>query len=184
MRVRHFAQGYAIVTKMIHRLRGFLIAFAAIALSAGLAFGAQPTSTGLANAAAHAGKTVPVLAADETTADETTDETTNETTDQTTNETTDSTGANENCATDPTTLTPEQLALMRHGSIVCWAAQQTTWPAWFSNHGSFVKCWAHQGKADATSCTVDPAAQAPTAAGASTGHGKSNGKGKGQGHSQ
>ena len=155
--------------KLIHRLRGFLIALAAIALSAGLAFGAQPTTTGLANAAAHAGKTVPVRAADDQTAgDESTDETTDETT-----------GAGENCATDPTTLTPEDLALMRHGSIVCWAAQQTTWPEWFSNHGSFVKCWAHQGKADAISCTEDPAAQAPSAGGASNGHGKSTGKGKG-----
>ncbi|HTK44969.1 MAG TPA: hypothetical protein VL749_06430 [Patescibacteria group bacterium] len=172
------------MTKMIHRLRGFLIAFAAIALSASLAFGAQPTSTGLANAAAHSGKTVPVGAADDqTTADETTDETTDESTDENAapDENTDTA---DNCTTDPTTLTPEDLALMRHGSIVCWAAQQTTWPEWFSNHGSFVKCWAHQGKPDAQSCTEDPAAQAPTAAGASTGHGKSDGKGKGQGHSQ
>ena len=53
--VRQFALGYAIVTKMIHRLRGFLIAIAAIALSAGLAFGAQPASTGLANASLHPG---------------------------------------------------------------------------------------------------------------------------------
>jgi hypothetical protein len=179
VRVRYFAQGYAIVIQLIHRLRGFLIALAAIALSAGLAFGAQPTSTGLANAAAHAGKTVPVRVADDQTAgDESTDETTDESADEST-ESDDSTGAGENCATDPTTLTPEDLALMRHGSIVCWAAQQTTWPEWFSNHGSFVKCWAHQGKADAISCTEDPAAQAPSAEGASTGHGKSNGKGKG-----
>jgi hypothetical protein len=162
------------VTKHIHRLHGFLIAFAAIALSAGLALGAQPTTTGLANASAHAGKTVPVRAADDQTAgDEDADETTDESGD-----------GGDNCATDPTTLTPEDLALLRHGSIVCWAAHQTTWPEWFSNHGSFVKCWAHTGKADAIDCTVDPAAQAPAAAGASTGHGNGKGNGHGQGHSK
>jgi len=187
---KDLALGYAIVTKLIHRLRGFLIAFAAIALSAGLALGAQPTTTGLANASAHAGKTVPVRAADDQTAgdedaDESTDESTDETTDESTDETTDESGdGGDNCATVPTTLTPEDLALLRHGSIVCWAAHQTTWPEWFSNHGSFVKCWAHTGKADAIDCTVDPAAQAPAAAGASTGHGNGKGNGHGQDHSK
>lgn len=178
VRVRYFALGYAIVTTLIHRLRGFLIAIAAIALSAGLAFGAQPTSTGLANASLHAGKTVPVQAQDEETAG---DEDTDESTEEDTSSDESSTGG-DNCATDPTTLTPEDLALMRHGSIVCWAAHQTTWPEWFSNHGSFVKCWAHQGKADAISCTEDPTAQQPAAAGASNGHGK--GKDKSQGHNK
>jgi hypothetical protein len=143
------------VSKLILRLRGPLIALAALALSASLAFGAQPASSwGLSNAASHAGKTVPVKAADETT---------NETTDETTNETTDASTTGDNCATDPSALTPEELAAMKHGSIVCWAAHQTTWPAWFSNHGKFVSCWAHTGKADAPSCTVAPAA-APAAA--------------------
>jgi hypothetical protein len=155
------------VTNLIHRFRGFLIAFVALALSASLAFGAQPTTTGLANAAAHAGKIVPVQGVDETT-----DVTTDETTESDTSDTSD------NCATDPSALTPEELAAMRHGSIVCWAAQQTTWPEWFANHGAFVKCWAHQGKkADAPSCTTDPTAGAPASTDASTGHG--NGKGKG-----
>lgn len=162
------------MTKLIHRLRGFLIAFAAIALSAGLAFGAQPTTTGLANASLHTGKTVPVRAADEETAvDENSDESTDE------NAAPDESGdGGENCATDPTTLTPEDLALMRHGSIVCWAAHQATWPEWFSNHGAFVKCWAHQGKADAPSCTADPAAQASSASDTSTKHGKGKGHNK------
>jgi hypothetical protein len=174
----------AIVTTLILRFRGPLIAFMALALSAGLAFGAQPTTTGLTNAAAHAGKTVPVQAQDEETAgDEDTDGA-----DETTNEAAapeDSADAADNCATDPSALTPEELAAMRHGSIVCWAAHQTDWPEWFSNHGAFVKCWAHQGKADATSCTEDPTAgepapAAPTAHGAAAGHGQ----GKGKGHSK
>ena len=157
------------MTNLIHRSRGFLIAFVALALSASLAFGAQPTTTGLANAAAHAGKVVPVQAGDETT---------DESTDETTDTESDSSDTSDNCATDPTALTPEELAAMRHGSFVCWAAQQTTWPEWFANHGAFVKCWAHQGKADAPSCTEDPAAQAPSAEDASAGHGKGKGHNK------
>jgi len=156
------------VTTLIHRLhglRGLLIAFVALALSAGLAFGAQPdaSATGLANAAAHAGKTVPV---------ETVDETTDESTDETSQDT-ESSDAGTNCTTDPTTLTPEELAALKHGSIVCWAAHQTQWPEWFANHGAFVKCWAHQGKTDAPSCTT-----APVAGAATTGHGNGKGYGK------
>jgi hypothetical protein len=167
--VRHSQPGYAIVSNLILRLRGPLIAFVGLALSAGLAFGAQPTTTGLANASAHAGKTVPVNAADETTGEENADETTDETTES------DSSDSADNCTTDPSALTAEQLAAMRHGSIVCWAAHQTTWPEWFSNHGAFVRCWAHQGKGDAPSCTTAPPAPP---ADASTGHGHGNGKGK------
>ena len=100
-----------------HGLRGFLIAFAALALSASLAFGAQPTSTGLANAALHAGKTVPVQAQDEETAGD-------EDTEGTDEDAESNTDASEHCSTDPTALTTEELAAMRHGSIVCWAAQQ------------------------------------------------------------
>ena len=50
------------MSTMLRHIRLVLIACTALALSAGLAFGATPpaASTGLANAAAHAGKTVPV----------------------------------------------------------------------------------------------------------------------------
>jgi hypothetical protein len=51
------------------------------------------------------------------------------------------TGSNDHCAIDPTTLTPEQLAVMNHGSIVCWAAQQPT-PDGYANHGQWVSHWA------------------------------------------
>ena len=166
--------GLHIVMNQIHRLRGFAIAVVALALSASLAFGAQPTSSGLANAALHAGKTVPVQAQDEeTSGDENTDESTDTSTEA---------DAADNCATDPSALTAEELAAMRHGSIVCWAAQQTQWPDWFANHGAFVKCWAHQGKsADAPSCTEDPTAGEATS-GAPTTHGASAGHGQGKGH--
>ena len=97
----------------------------------------------------------------------------------------DAEAAGEHCATDPTLLTPEDLAAMNHGSIVCWAAQQTEWPEWFSNHGAFVRCWAHQGKADAGSCTEDPSAsegtvEEPTVDQLSATHGKGQGHGKGK----
>ena len=178
--IRYSLWGMQIVTNSIHRLRGFLIALVALALSAGLAFGAQPDAAafGLGNAASHAGKTVPVQAGDEETSE---DEDADEDTDETSEE--DSAEAGENCSTDPTLLTEDELAAMRHGSIVCWAAHQTEWPEWFSKHGSFVKCWAHNGKADAPSCTEDPAAEEPTTEeptveGTSTGHGKGKGHNK------
>ncbi len=162
------ALGYMIVSNNIHRFRGVLIAFVALALSAGLAFGAQPITTGLGDASNQADETAPANAADENT---------DETTDQNTSSDSSST-AGDNCTTDPTALTADELAAMRHGSIVCWAAHQTTWPTWFANHGAFVKCWAHQGKTDAPSCTVAPAAGAPAASDTSTGHGHGQGKGK------
>ena len=177
----------AIVIDLFHRLRGMPIALLGLALSASLAFGAQPTTTGLANASLHAGKTVPVQAQhEEIGGDEDSEETTDETADETTDENAapdDSSDAADNCSTDPSALTPEELAAMRHGSIVCWAAQQTDWPEWFANHGAFVKCWAHQGKAvDAPSCTEDPGAAEPAAA--PTVHGASAGHGKGKGHNK
>ena len=175
----HAFLGCNFMIQLIHRCRGVAIAFAALAVSASLAFGAQPTSTGLANAALHAGKTVPVQAQDEETAG---DEDTQETTDEDA-ESDESADAGENCTTDPSALSPEDLAAMRHGSIVCWAAHQTTWPEWFSNKGAFVKCWAHQGKKpDAPSCTEAPAA-APDSV-APTGHGASAGHGQGKGHNK
>ena len=161
------------------RFRHALIAIVALALSAGLAFGAQPdaSSWGLSNAANHAGKTVPVqTASDEDT--ETDEETAEDTeTDEDAAETSEDAG--DHCTTDPSEFTEQELADANHGSIVCWAAHQTEWPEWFANHGSFVRCWAHTGKADATSCTEDPTAVEPAAAATEKSHG--NGKGQGQG---
>jgi hypothetical protein len=187
-----------IVKQLFHRMRGVLIAFAALALSAGMVLGAQPEASlsGLANASAHAGKTVPVKAGqvEDTTEDEDTDEDVDEDVDDDVDEeldedveeegAEDGTGG-ENCATDPTTLDEVALAELKHGSIVCWAAHQDEWPAWFTKHGEHVRCWAHHGKADAPSCTEDPDAAVPEvdedAAATSTGNGKGKGQGKGQG---
>lgn len=124
-------------------LRGLAVALVATLLSAGLAFAASPPdgTPGLAKAAVHAGKTVPVQATDEDEATEEDEDT--ETEDEDTDaeeESADDTG--DNCSTDPTALSDEDLAAMRHGSIVCWAAHQDSWPEEFKNHGQWVKSWA------------------------------------------
>lgn len=184
----------SIVKQLIHHLRGVFIAFAALALSTGMVLGAQPEAslTGLANASTHAGKTVPVKAGqvEDTTEDEDTDEDVDEDIDEDVDEDVEPAGdedgaGGDNCATDPTTLTEDELADLKHGSIVCWAAHQDEWPEWFTKHGEHVKCWAHHGKADAPDCTVDPDAEVPEvdqdAAATSSGNGNANGKGQGKG---
>jgi hypothetical protein len=178
----------SIVKQLFHHLRDVFIAFAALALSTGMVFGAQPEASlpGLANASTHAGKTVPVKAGqvEDTTEDEDVDEDVEEDVDEDVEEQGAEDGAGgANCATDPRTLTEDELAELKHGSIVCWAAHQDEWPEWFTNHGDHVNCWAHHGKAEAPSCTEDPDAEVPEvdedAAATSTGHGKGQGKGKG-----
>ena len=198
---------------LIKHVRVLLIAVTVLALSAGLAFGATPpaASTGLANAAAHAGKTVPVEAGDETAGED--DETVEEDEDTEDVEDGDETEvedvedvedaedledaedvgdaeeAGDTCTTDPTLATPEELDALNHGAIVCWAAHQAEWPEWFRNHGAFVRCWAHQGKADAGSCTEDPNVvvgtdEEPTADELSASHGNGKGHAKAKGKSK
>ena len=148
--------------KIVHRLKSLTIALIALALSASLAFGAQPQSGGAwgrSNAAQHAGKTVPVQGAEDSTdesgdedvdvdeqVDETVDETAGEEEETTEEGDEESAEDGTNCATDPTLLTEEELAAMNHGSVVCWAAHQTEWPAEFKNKGAWVSSWAHAGK--------------------------------------
>ena len=188
----------SIVKHLFHRLRGVFIAFAALALSTGMVLGAQPDASlpGLANASTHAGKIVPVKAGqvEDTTEDEDVDEDVDEDLDEDVDEDVEDVedvegegaedgAGGDNCAIDPRTLDEAQLAELKHGSIVCWAAHQDEWPEWFTKHGEHVKCWAHHGKPDAPSCTEDPNADEPEvdedAAATSTGKGKGQGKGKG-----
>lgn len=139
------------MTHQLYRIKGIFIALIALALSASLAFGAQPpaaASFGLENAASHAGKTVPVDGTDpETTGDEDTDEEPAEEDEdgEEALEDEESEEAGDNCLTDPTGLTEEELAAMNHGSIVCWAAHQET-PEGYDNHGAWVSEWARAGK--------------------------------------
>ena len=166
--------------EILRRFKGLFIALVALALSASLTFGAQAPAAGFAlGSAFQAGTTEANGDEDANEPEDTETDETTETTDETTTETTDETSDSaDNCLTDPTGLTAEELAAMSHGSIVCWAAHQTEWPAWFANHGKFVSCWAHQGKPGAASCTEAPAADA-TSATHGNGKAKSQGKAKG-----
>ncbi len=155
---------------LLRRSKGLPIALVVLALSASLTFGAQAPAVGYALGGSYEDNS-----GNETVGDEDTDEA--GTTDEETEEE-DAEDGGDNCLTDPSALTPEELAAMSHGSIVCWAAHQTEWPEWFSNHGKFVSCWAHQGKPGAPSCTEAPVADA---AAVTHGNGKSKGKGQGKG---
>lgn len=139
------------MTTGLRHSRGLFFALMALALSASLAFASEPAGSvaGLGRAASHAGKTVPVKAqTDGSGTDVDTDTETDTETDTNTDTDTETDSATEapedagdNCTTDPTTLTPEQLAVATHGSIVCWAAHQPT-PEGYANHGARVKHWA------------------------------------------
>ena len=143
---------------ILRHLKGVLIAVVALALSASLAFGAQAPASGFALGSSFQGTDESAGVAGDEDANEAEDTETDEETDE-------SSESADNCLTDPTGLTEEELAAMSHGSIVCWAAQQET-PDGYANHGAWVSHWAHMGKGK------DAAADAAT-------NGKSHGKGKG-----
>ena len=151
------------MTATLKRLRPLLIGIVVLMFTAGIAFAGKPsTPPGLAVAAEHAGQTVPVV-------DEQGDEDLDEPAEPA--ETDESGDGGENCATDPTGLSPEDLALLRHGSIVCWAAHQET-PEGFDNHGAWVSSWAKKNHGHEESAG-DESTLTPEAAG---GHGKGKSK--------
>jgi hypothetical protein len=118
-----------IVFRLIRRARGFVIAIAVLALTAGAALaGRSPLSTpaaaadGLAQATAASGQTVPVAGQEESApgADEDTDTDVDE--NEPAEDTTDSAGVH-----------PDN-----HGKLVSEAAKGAT-PEAFDNHGAYVK---------------------------------------------
>jgi hypothetical protein len=128
------------VTATLARIRPLLIGLVVLMFTAGIAFAGKPSTpaNGLSVASEASGKTVPVAAqADE---EDEEDETT-----EAEDEETESEEAGDNCATDPTGLTPEELAEVRHGSVVCWAAHQET-PEGYSNHGEWMSEWAKKNR--------------------------------------
>ena len=140
------------MTAVMLKFRGPLVALVALLLTTSVAFAGQPTGTdaprGHGNGANHGGKTVSTL--EETTETDESSETETETDESSETETETETEAGDsaegdNCATDPTGLTEDQLAEMTHGSVVCWAAHQDT-PDGYANHGAWVSQWAHAGK--------------------------------------
>lgn len=144
------------MTTAIRHLRSLLIAIVALAMSAGLTFGAAApqASFGLAKAATHA--TPNAGSGDEVTVGE--DE------DTETDETDEDTGdGGDNCTTDPTDPATD-LTTLTHGQIVCWAAHQET-PEGYANHGAWVSQWA---KGDHGNAGADKSAE------------KSNGKANGK----
>jgi hypothetical protein len=140
------------VITALRRLRGIALGIVALALSASLAFAGQPAgaAVGLANASTHAGRTVPVIAEDPATEPDAATDTDTETdqsdqteqtdeTDQTDQETSDSA---DNCTVD-LTQDPSVLLTLNHGSVVCTAAQATTWDTTlYRNKGAWVSHWA------------------------------------------
>ena len=135
------------MTTTLRRLPGFAIAAVALALSASLAFAAQPVGGGLANALTHSGKSVPVRAASEgVSSDEGT-----ETEESPAPETDTESDSADHCTVD-LTQDPSVLETLNHGSVVCTAAHMAT-PDGFANHGAWVKSWAKLGKGGADAST-------------------------------
>ncbi|MEW5991956.1 MAG: hypothetical protein AB1736_11515 [Chloroflexota bacterium] len=131
------------MTATLMRLRPLFIGLIALLFTAGIAFAGKPSTPadGLAVAAEHSGKTVPVaVQSDEQDEDEDEDETP-----EAEDEETETEETGENCATDPTGLSPEDLEQVRHGSVVCWAAHQET-PEGYANHGAWVSEWAKKNR--------------------------------------
>jgi hypothetical protein len=145
------------VRATLRRSRGLLLALAVLAISATMVLAAKPDSSQSpacehGQSATHTdqtGCTTPEPPGNEGTdnSDQGTGDTEAPKTEKTETETTDEGG--DHCATDPTGLNDSDLAAMNHGSIVCWAAHQTSWDG-FENHGAFVSHWAHQGKNDSS----------------------------------
>jgi hypothetical protein len=140
----------------LRQLRALIVAIAALALSATLVFAGSPAASHApkahGNAHATAGQSGDESSEpaeseepDESEAPES-EAPESEAPESDAPESPDANDSGDHCTTDPTNLTPEELAAMNHGSIVCWAAQQTSWPDQFRNHGAFVSWWAHQGK--------------------------------------
>jgi hypothetical protein len=129
--------------------------------TAGIAFAGKPSTpaNGLEVASEASGKTVPVRAEVEENEAEAEDE---EEEEEAPELEVESEEAGDNCATDPTGLTAEELAEVRHGSVVCWAAHQET-PEGYANHGEWMSEWArknhgHDFGAEEEDETVEPAA--------------------------
>lgn len=161
---------------VLTRLRPLLIGIVVLLLTAGIAFAGKPSAppSGRAVAGEAAGKTVPVAAErDENEGDEQHDNREVQAVLVLPEADADQ-GGGENCATDPTGLTAEALAELKHGSAVCWAANQAT-PAGYDNHGQWVSEWARKnhGRTDRTHDAGSAAAPAGRANG-HVGNGKAN----------
>ncbi len=149
---------------VLRHLRPLLISLVALTLTAGIAMAAKPSDAGTR----HGSEAVVTTETVETDTDQETETDTDTTTEPTTETTPDaSTDSASHCLVDPTAATLEELAVLNHGAIVCWAAHQAT-PDGYANHGAWVSEWAHKDHGAAAS-----AEGLAKAAAKSAGHGKS-----------
>jgi hypothetical protein len=157
------------MTVVLTRLRPLLIGLVVLMFTAGIAFAGKPSTPapGLSVASEASGKTVPVRAQAEE--DEDLDEEVDEEAPVAEEQVEAEEEAGDNCATDPTGLTDEALAALRHGSVVCWAAHQET-PEGYANHGEWVSEWAKKNHGHEDTAGDETEAVAPAAAGKA--HGK------------
>ena len=158
------------MNSVLRHLRPILISLLALTLTASIAMAAKPSDAG----PRHGPKAAEVTENAETDADQGTDTDTETETDTDTDTETDTdtdpdpatepapdaaTEAASHCLTDPTTATPEELSVLNHGAIVCWAAHQVT-PDGYANHGAWVSEWAHKNHgADASAKGLAKAAE-------------------------
>ena len=151
------------------RLRPLLIGLVVLMFTAGIALAGKPSTPadGLSVASEASGKTVPVRAQVEE--DEDLDEEVDEEAPVAEEQVEAEEEAGDNCATDPTGLTDEALAALRHGSVVCWAAHQET-PEGYANHGEWVSEWAKKNHGHEDTAGDETEAVSPAAAGKA--HGK------------
>ena len=136
------------LSTLANRLRPLLIGLIVLVLSTGVAFAGKPTgpADGPSVASEASGRTVPVANEEQPAAEEDTDSD-----EEATEEAETEAGGDESsepCATDPQTLTPEQVTELEHGQVVCWAAHQET-PEGYDNHGAWVSEWAKQNHGQA-----------------------------------
>ncbi|MES2208628.1 MAG: hypothetical protein V4515_00335 [Chloroflexota bacterium] len=119
------------MTPTTRHLRPLLISILALLLTAGIAYAGKPTSVGSGRitAAQAAARTLP--AAPDTTGAGRDDVTES------------AGGSGDHCLVDLGTATPEALAALTHGAIVCSAAHQAT-PEAYKNHGAYVAEWARR----------------------------------------
>jgi len=129
------------VNRLMSRARGFLVALAVLALSAGIALAGRPATApaaaaagGLERASNASGKTLPVAApdADAPAADEDADE-----------------SADENEPAESEVDTDAAVHPDNHGKVVSEAAQGET-PEGFDNHGQYVKTIATDNSGQST----------------------------------
>lgn len=144
------------MNSIFRHLRPILISLVALTLTAGIAMAAKPSDAGTR----HGPKAAEVIENVDTDTEQGTETETDADTDTTTEAAPDAaTDSASNCLTDPTAATPEELAALTHGAIVCWAAHQVT-PDGYANHGAWVSEWARKNHgADASAKGLAKAAE-------------------------